>query len=693
MPRQLGWEDGSGISVREALSSFRKQGRWRPALQLLQDAKEARLGSVDLIVFNIALDAASGRGRWQRALSMIATERAPDAYSWNTLAGSVSKAKLWSHSLTTLDALCRRQVAGVVAYNTSISSLTQAMGWSRARSLLLRMSLASLQPDVTSCSAAVACAQGPEVAADAWRDTLALLESIKGSSLSRSIILRSSLMTCVSRASRWASAWDLMRETRQHALQCNVVALCAATVAAQLGLRWRRAVGSFEAARHQELRVNDVLFGALLSAEAGTSWARALQWTRDLRGIGLRNSPVLLAIACSILPWKESLGALDCASASAVAIGASAVNAAIGGCGEAACWQAAVAMVCRLSHGGRPSATAITYTAAAGACERGRQRRQAVDLLRGIRRARLESDRTAEGAAMALEVSSWRRALWRLAITGCVDSVMQAATMSTCGQHGRWAVVLDLLKTPAPSSVESVNVAIEACKIKSLWRAALALLATARERDLKPDVLTLSSTLGACAEVRQPTSLWPSTLLLLEAMALRQVRPNLLCWIEATPSHARPVPPQLLHILRGHRISWCLGALLQSQWRASASANYGNKWFTGPLSKFQALLSELVYNTQANLGGVGAEMRFCIGTQQLLTWQEFVEELAARETGPLVRDKVADLLDQDCCPPPLALALSLVKLRVAVSVALHVKAGQTSVRYASTGGVGVPPEV
>ena len=84
---------------------------------------------------------------------------------------------------------------------------------------------------------------------------------------------------------------------------------------------------------------------------------------------------------------------------------------------------------------------------------------------------------------------------------------------------------------------------------------------------------------------------------------------------------------------QGHRISWCLGALLQSQWRASASANYGNKWFTGPLSKFQALLSELVYNTQANLGGVGAEMRFCIGTQQLLTWQEFVEELAARETG------------------------------------------------------------
>ena len=55
-------------------------------------------------------------------------------------------------------------------------------------------------------------------------------------------------------------------------------------------------------------------------------------------------------------------------------------------------------------------------------------------------------------------------------------------------------------------------------------------------------------------------------------------------------------------------------------------ANSTNRWFTGQLAKFQALLDHL-YNTEANLGGIRVEMRFGIGAQQPQTWQEVVEEL------------------------------------------------------------------
>ena len=201
-PRQVGSQCGSAISLGKALSRFRSAGRWRPALQEIQDAKHHAL-KTDLVVFNIALGAVASHGRWQLALLMTAAEKSPDTYSWNTLAGAVSKGKSWSRALATLRLIREQQIADTVTYNTAISSLKgQPAGWFRASSLLLQASLAKLQPDVMTCSSTAACAQDMDVSGDAWRDVLVHLETSRGSSLAKSVYLWSACMTCVSRASR-----------------------------------------------------------------------------------------------------------------------------------------------------------------------------------------------------------------------------------------------------------------------------------------------------------------------------------------------------------------------------------------------------------------------------------------------------------------------------------------------------------
>lgn len=121
--------------------------------------------------------------------------------------------------------------------------------------------------------------------------------------------------------------------------------------------------------------------------------------------------------------------------------------------------------------------------------------------------------------------------------------------MAACGERGKWILVMGLLDAHMP--IEPVNVALEACKTKSLWTVALRLLGVALERELKLDVLTASSTLSACAQCWQENRLWRVTLQLLDTMVLRQVRPNLLCWLEALPKEqACPMSPNLLHKLQ-----------------------------------------------------------------------------------------------------------------------------------------------
>eukprot|EP00439_Symbiodinium_sp_Y106_P060621 s2355_g9.t1 len=553
-PRQVGSQCGSAISLGKALSRFRSAGRWRPALQEIQDAKHHAL-KTDLVVFNIALGAVASHGRWQLALLMTAAEKSPDTYSWNTLAGAVSKGKSWSRVLATLRLIREQQIADTVTYNTAISSLKgQPAGWFRASSLLLQASLAKLQPDVMTCSSTAACAQDMDVSGDAWRDVLVHLETSRGSSLAKSVYLWSACMTCVSRASRWATAWDLMQAARRCRLQPNVVMLCAATAAGQIGHQWQQTHTSLEAARAQELAVNDVFFGTIL---ADTSWSRAVQWLEEMRLSTVRASSVLLAIASSTVPWEQALEALLPASAHAL----SAVNNVIGGCGKTACWQAAVALVHRFAtEDATARVTAVGFTAAAGACERGRQRRQAVMLLKELRRRRLQGDRTSQGAAIAFSSQSWRTALWQLAVASTEeasakgDRVMQGSAMATCGEHGKWILVMGLLDAQMP--IEPVNVALEACKTKSLWTVALGLMGVALERELKLDVLTVSSTLGACAQCWEENRLWFSHLQLLDRMVLRQVRPNLLCWLEALPKEqACPMSPNLLHKLQAVAIA------------------------------------------------------------------------------------------------------------------------------------------
>ena len=126
--------------------------------------------------------------------------------------------------------------------------------------------------------------------------------------------------------------------------------------------------------------------------------------------------------------------------------------------------------------------------------------------------------------------------------------------MATCGEHGKWILVMGLLDAQMP--IEPVNVALEACKTKSLWTVALGLMGVALERELKLDVLTVSSTLGACAQCWEENRLWFSHLQLLDRMVLRQVRPNLLCWLEALPKEqACPMSPNLLHKLQAVAIA------------------------------------------------------------------------------------------------------------------------------------------
>lgn len=547
-PRQVG-SQWSAISLGKALSRFRSAGRWRSALQEIQDAKHRAL-KTDLVVFNIALGAVASHGRWQLALSMTAAEQSPDTYSWNTLAGAVSKRKSWSRALATLRLVRGLQIADTVTYNTAISSLKgQPAGWFRASSLLLQASLAKLKADVMTCSSTAACAQDMGSSGDAWRDILVHLETSRGSSLAKSVYLWSACMTCVSRASRWASALDLLQAAPRCSLQPNVVMLCAATAAGQIGHQWQQTHTSLEAARAQELAVNDVFFGTILT---DTSWSRAAQWLEDMHMSTVRASSVVLAIASNTVPWEQALEALLPASADAQL----AVNNIIGGCGKAACWQAAMALIHRFTtEDATARVTAVGFTAAAGACERGRQRRQAVMLLKELRRRRLQGDRTSQGAAIAVASQSWRTALWQLAVASTEDAsargdwVMQGSAMAACGERGKWILVMGLLDAHMP--IEPVNVALEACKTKSLWTVALRLLGVALERELKLDVLTASSTLSACAQCWQENRLWRVTLQLLDTMVLRQVRPNLLCWLEALPKEqACPMSPNLLHKLQ-----------------------------------------------------------------------------------------------------------------------------------------------
>eukprot|EP00931_Biecheleriopsis_adriatica_P124035 TRINITY_DN9911_c0_g1_i3.p1 TRINITY_DN9911_c0_g1~~TRINITY_DN9911_c0_g1_i3.p1 ORF type:complete len:785 (-),score=140.56 TRINITY_DN9911_c0_g1_i3:1067-3421(-) len=533
------------VTQREAIAYLCKEHDWPEVLLLLEQLCTESV-QPNIVTCNAALSALDRCHAWPQAIQLVEKLRCdgltPTVITSNAALHALLRADNWQQAYDKLKALREDKFQpNLVTCNSLASHCTAKCDWLLALQLLTASRQLGLQPDTVSYrAAAYACDS-----ARAWRAVLLLLRSYRAGRLRPdarvwNLMMRScpahlaehvatellrelhssglqlgehsytAAVSALAKGFAWGQCLEMLCAMEDEGLQPEAAALAAAVHACTGGKAWMSAGHVLLAMKNEGLEPALPLFAGLeLSRplERLQRWEKQLQCMERLRYLGFcngsRDPQVLLAslLACkesSRWQWTLQLHVLQKWAASLetcadlAALRSTGRNAAISSCGQAWCWQAAVALL-RASTAWIPDLLALS--AAGSACASGRRWELAAELmLPELRQLGLELDGIACGAALAAleQGQRWDAALKMLSQLGRqriqADEILLRTVLSAAGRSSRWHAALSVYARQLVLDAVAAETLARACEEQAMWQAAVGLLEGFRAKRLRPNV-------------------------------------------------------------------------------------------------------------------------------------------------------------------------------------------------------------
>ncbi|CAE7611461.1 unnamed protein product [Symbiodinium sp. CCMP2592] len=325
-----------------------------------------------------------------------------------------------------------------------------------------------------------------------WRCACVVLELMRGELIEVDIIAVTTVLAAGSRSSQWQRALGLM--SAMLALQPDTTTWNTVIHGQSKGLDWRRAFLETSALRGRSLQTSMVTCTESLTACCGCRrWVQALG-ILQLQHPSLRADVIMYssALSAATSEWKIGLKVVaamtwQCLQVDVVTCN-SLLNAACGGCGGGAGWQAISNRLMAFQRLGLKFTPVTVNVVTNGLAESGQWHR-AMHALGTVRQASLQGNLAIYGSAVHACAASWVRAsqlLQTLRQSSIqANTIVLGAATTACGKDQRWTqstqLLSELRSTALLVSTVAFNAVLSSCGQAQLWRLSLGLCYTARK--------------------------------------------------------------------------------------------------------------------------------------------------------------------------------------------------------------------
>ncbi|CAJ1337373.1 unnamed protein product, partial [Effrenium voratum] len=168
-----------------AIRDCAKGSSWQAALSLFEEMQQQQVER-DTVVVNAALTACRGSGRWQLALSLLASTRIRTIVTYNATISAMGASLQWQLALVLLAEVPRRALrASSVTYTSSVIACEAASAWEAA------LTVFAAAPDASGAVDRALRAVG----AHSWSTALAVIDQAKAAGV-ESYDLRAAASAC-----------------------------------------------------------------------------------------------------------------------------------------------------------------------------------------------------------------------------------------------------------------------------------------------------------------------------------------------------------------------------------------------------------------------------------------------------------------------------------------------------------------
>ncbi|CAE7847713.1 EMB2654 [Symbiodinium necroappetens] len=442
-----------------AISACGKQGLWQVTLDLLACMRRTQI-EADVRTYTAAIAACGAGRRWMQALAvlmeLVPSGLQPDVIAHTAAIQSCAQGAQWQQALCLLDHMPSFSLhADLFVYNCVMNAGVESAQWQIAIGLLESLSRSSLKGDAYTysiCLRAIGCGEQ-------WLHSLALVHALGDQGLLNTTILNSAIGSCSSCS--WQAALEFWALLARANLQPDEITPAAVIGVCEKGGKWKQAAAFLQRmdrmALETSLRACTAAIGSCklqadssqrhgMAASSAWTWVPALRLLGSLEHLGLQGDDLstnYVIVSCMASGrWQEALAI----PVRTEGVATSACNAQLAACTE---WQKVLALY-GTSLRAQLTPDLVTYSTAIGACEKGGQWLQALDLLvqmKGIRQVDAMAYTATIGACVG--GAQWQHALALLAEAGGIrvdsDDIMIASAATACTKATHWELALDLV--------------------------------------------------------------------------------------------------------------------------------------------------------------------------------------------------------------------------------------------------------
>ncbi|CAE7268690.1 unnamed protein product [Symbiodinium natans] len=500
------------IHTNAAAKACARGSQWVLVLQLLRAADGIE---PDVISYNTAIAACGPSGHWRPAVDLLAAARchalATDVVSYTAALSSLEKGTFWSAALGAFRSLTEQMLEPTqISLNSALSAWARPNHWPSALRLLSAAAEKRIRPDTVSFATTSSSAP--------WQNAGGLLAAL------RVLGLRWEGMP--NRGPwRLATACTTQADVDSAAFRA-VVQACAAERS------WEASVAMWRRAQQADL----ITHNSVLKSLEG-HWVLAQFFLCSMKGAHLRPSAVTKSTMVSHMAgsrgWLQTMQLLSRSGSKTASIFS--VNSAITTCSHEL-WHVAVRLVAQ-TYDSRMGPDTITYNSAVNVMEDAGQWQLAGCLMQEAIEVKLESTASSFRGAIAATTSRslWRPALalWRHAEQVGLDGTRTAA-LQACQSAQRWQWALAAFSTLEAPSLRDCNCALSLCADSNSSPLALQVLRSMPLCQLRADVVSFNSAMGACGDGSWQLAAW-----LLQVMAATSLDRNAISFGSAIDSCGR----------------------------------------------------------------------------------------------------------------------------------------------------------
>ena len=299
------------LTYNSALTAMAGAGRWRHALLLLAEMKEARVKPT-LISCNLALSAcakaserdpaAAGDAALELLSSMGTRFRLkPDTVSYSSAIAALSRTGNWERVFGVIGAVHPDATGGSLnsfSWSSAIAACERAGDWQKGVALFngLRQSTDVPLTEGVYNAAISAAGCGGDVA-----QAVAFLNGMEGEGLAPSLRSYNACLKACERAADWSTAFDIFVGMKAGATQPDAISFTSVVGALGRAGEWEKALGVWTQMECERVEPDSMALHTLLRAlTTGGQWEKALQLFEDSLAAGVPASRSSLVFAAAI---------------------------------------------------------------------------------------------------------------------------------------------------------------------------------------------------------------------------------------------------------------------------------------------------------------------------------------------------------------------------------------------------------